>query len=157
MENRLTDATDYALMWNVLGKDAMYVEIGTVWKEQIISIASERDDAERFKGLMDRTEVKHLFNGSTEVHNFMLEVPKEFTPEDIQAMADVILAVAKDTMDRPFVSLDGQYQKSQVIITNDEEPELLGVNKTEGYSSGKIFMPILESLTKPGRANDGMF
>lgn len=144
-------------MWSVLGQKALYVEIADVWKSQIVEFASEREDADKFKELMEKITVTHLFNGSTEIHNFMLEVPKEFTPEDIQFLADVILAIAKDKMDVPFVALEGEYQKSQVIITNDEEPELLGLNKTEGYASGKIFMPILDSIAKPGRANDGMF
>ena len=44
----------------------------------------------------------------------------------------------------------------RVIINNEDEPELLGMNRTEGYGSGKIFMPILDSLTKPGRPNESM-
>lgn len=144
-------------MWKTLGKDAMYVELGNVWKQQVIEFSTDRNNGEKFRDLMNKTDVKHFFNGSTEVHSFILDVPKETTPEEIQIVADVILGIAKDNIDNPFISLDGEYQKSQVVITNDDEPELIGKNRTEGYGSGKIFMPIFESLSRPGRANDSSF
>ena len=143
-------------MWKVLGKEAMYIEIAAVWTERIIELSKEYEGDEEFKKLMDGSEVKHLFNGSTETHNMMIEVPKEYTPDEIQMMADMILSIAKDNIDTPFISVDGNYQKCQVIITNEDEPELIGMNRTEGYGSGKIFLPILDSLTKPGRPNESM-
>lgn len=156
MKNGIFQTIYSPLMWKVLGKDVMYVEIGDVWAEEIVKLSAGRENEEKFKELMKKTEVKHLFDGSLETHNFMLDVPKDFTPEDIQIMADIILGIAKDNLEDPFVSLDGNYQKSQVIISNDEEPELIGMNRTEGFSSAKIFMPIMESLVKPGRPNESM-
>ena len=143
-------------MWKVLGKEAMYIEIAAVWTERIIELSKEYEGDEEFKKLMDGSEVKHLFNGSTETHNMMIEVPKEYTPDNIQMMADTILSIAKDNIEMPFITVDGQYQKCQVIITNEDEPELIGMNRTEGYGSGKIFLPILDSLTRPGRPNESM-
>ena len=143
-------------MWKVLGKEAMYLDIGPVWVERILELSKDYEGDEKFKELMDGSEVSHLFNGSTETHNIMIEVPKEYTPEDIQIMADMILSIAKDNMETPFISLEDNYQKCQVIINNEEEPELIGMNRTEGYASGKIFLPILDSLTRPGRPNESM-
>ena len=143
-------------MWKVLGKEAMYLDIAPVWVERIIEMSKEYEGDDRFKELMEKAEVKHLFNGSTETHNMMIEVPKDYTPDDIQIMADMILSIAKDNIDTPFITLEDNYQKCQVIITNEEEPELLGLNRTEGYASGKIFLPILDSLTRPGRPNESM-
>ena len=141
-------------MWKILGKEAMYLDLAAVWKEQILSLASGKDGFDEFKGLMEKAEVMHLFNGTTEVHTFMVTVPDEYTPEQIQSMADIILAVAKDNIDIPFVEVEGKYQKCQVNITNEKEPELIGLNRTEGYASGKIFLPILTSLAGPGRMNE---
>ena len=143
-------------MWKVLEKEAMYIEIASVWTERIIELSKEYEGDERFCELMKDADVKHLFNGSTEIHNIVIEVPKGHTPDDIQMMADMILSIAKDNMEEPFISLEGNYQKCQVVINNDEEPELLGMNRTEGYGSGKIFLPILDSLTRPGRPNESM-
>lgn len=143
-------------MWKVLGKEAMYIEIASVWTERIIELSKQYEGDEEFKRLMDDSEVKHLFNGSTETHNMMIEVPKEYTPENIQMMADMILSIAKDNIEMPFITVDDKYQKCQVIITNEDEPELIGMNRTEGYASGKIFLPILDSLTRPGRPNESM-
>ena len=143
-------------MWKVLGKEAMYIEIASVWEERIIEMSKDYEGDERFKELMEGAEVKHMFNGSTEIHNIMIDVPKDYTPEDIQMMADMILSIAKDNMETPFITLEDNYQKCQVIINNEDEPELLGMNRTEGYGSGKIFLPILDSLTRPGRPNESM-
>ena len=143
-------------MWKVLGKEAMYIEIASVWEERIIEMSKDYEGDERFKELMEGAEVKHMFNGSTEIHNIMIDVPKDYTPEDIQMMADMILSIAKDNMETPFITLEDNYQKCQVIINNEDEPELIGMNRTEGYGSGKIFLPILDSLTRPGRPNESM-
>ncbi len=141
-------------MWKILGKEAMYLELADVWKARILELAAGKEGYDEFKALMEKSEVLHLFNGSTEVHSFIVTVPDDYTPEQIQSMADVILAVAKDNMEMPFVEVEGKYQKCQVNITNEKEPELIGLNRTEGYASGKIFLPILTSLAGPGRMNE---
>ena len=141
-------------MWKILGKEAIYIDIAKVWRERILELSDEYEGSEEFKELMDKSGVMYLFNGTTEFHNFIIEVPDDFTPDQIQKMADIILAIAEDNLETPFVEVEGKYQKSQVIITNEEEPELIGMNRTEGYASGKIFMPILTSLSGPGRMNE---
>lgn len=142
-------------MWKVLGVDAMYVEFADTWKERMMEIASERDGSGRFSELLEGSDVKHLFNGSTEIHTFMVDLPETMAPEDIQFLADEILDVAR-TADFDFVSLDGGYQKCQVIFSSEREPEILGMDKDEGYSAGAVFAPIVEGWTKPGRRNDSL-
>ncbi len=137
-----------------MGKETIYIDIAKTWKERILELSVKDKKYEDFKKLMSKTDVMHLFDGPMEIHNFMLEVPKKYKPEEIQLMADVILNVAKNNLETPFVELDGLYQKSQVIISNEEEPELIGMKKTKGYGSGKIFLPIMDSLSLPGRPND---
>jgi hypothetical protein len=67
---------------------------------------------------------------------------------------DVILEVAKSDPDTFVVSLDDKHQDCVISVRADVEPELIGAERTEGYASGKIFQPILESLAGPGRMND---
>ena len=124
-------------MWKVLGKEAMYIDIAPVWAERIIEMSKEYEGDEKFRELMEKAEVKHLFNGSTEIHNIMIEVPKDYTPEDIQIMADMILSIAKDNMDTPFITLEDNYQKCQVVINNDDEPypSVLFFPRSSGSSS----------------------
>lgn len=143
-------------MWKVLGKECLYIDIAKDWTERILELSSNNEKADEFKDLMSKAEVAHLFDSTLETHNFMIEVPKNYTPEQIQVMADVILAIAKDNIDTPFIEVDGKYQKCNVIISNDEEPELIGKGRSDGYGSGKIFMPILTSLAQPGRMNESM-
>jgi hypothetical protein len=142
-------------MWQVLGANALYVEFAYVWKERMLEISDDREDGKRFRGLIRGAEVRHLFNGSTEIHTFMVDLPETATPDDIQFLADVILDVAK-TADVDFVSLDGEYQKCQVIFSNEDEPEIIGLDKTKGYSAGAVFKPIVDGWGKPGRRNEGL-
>ena len=141
-------------VWRILGKEAMYVEFAKVLREQLIDIAPTVENGEKFVDLIKGSEIMHIFNGSTETHGFNIRPDAETTPEDIQYMADIILEIAKRE-DIVFVSLDDKYQKCIVNVRTDEEPELIGANRTEGYGSGKIFYPILNSLCQPGRQNSG--
>jgi len=139
-------------MWKILGADALYLEFADVWKRRIVEIVSETDEGERFAKLMKDSDVKHLMNGETEVHTFLVEVPTDISGDDLQFLADVILNVAK-TADFHFVSLNGGYEKCQVIFDAMREPEILGYDKAEGYSSGAVFAPILTGWGDAGRKN----
>lgn len=143
-------------MWKILGKEAIYVEFADVFKARVLEIASGIKGKERFVDLMKNSEVTHLFNGITETHGFNIRPGDETTNEDIQYMADNILEVVKADPDTFVVSLEDKHQACVINVRADVEPELIGANRTEGYGSGKIFMPIMESLCKPGRMNEGL-
>jgi hypothetical protein len=143
-------------VWKILGKEAMYLEFAEVLRAQLNEIAPTIENGERFVELLAGSEIMHIFNGSAETHGFNIRPDAETSSEDIQYMADIILAIARQEEGRFYVSLDGEYQKCVVNVRTDVEPELIGANKTEGYASGKIFMPILDSLCKPGRTNDSL-
>ena len=143
-------------VWRILGKEAMYLEFADVLRQQLLEIAPGLENGEKFVELLNGSEILHIFNGATETHGFNIRPESSISSEDIQFMADMILAIARQDTERFFVSLDGVYQKCVVNVRTDEEPELIGTNKTEGYASGKIFMPILDSLCKPGRSNESL-
>ena len=104
---------------------------------------------------MKGSDVMHIFNGSTETHGFNIRPGDDISSEDIQFMADAILDVIKSQEGMFVVSLDDDAHQDCVInVRADQEPELIGANRTEGYASGQIFAPIFESLSKPGRMND---
>ena len=141
-------------MWKILGKEALYVEFADVFKSRIIEIASGMDGKEKFVELMKGSDVMHIFNGSTETHGFNIRPGDDISSEDIQFMADAILDVIKSQEGMFVVSLDDAHQDCVINVRADQEPELIGANRTEGYASGQIFAPIFESLSKPGRMND---
>ena len=141
-------------VWKILGKEAMYLEFAEVLRAQLNEIAPTIENGERFVELLAGSEIMHIFNGSTETHGFNIRPEASISSEDIQFMADMILAIAQQDAGRFFVSLDDEYQKCVVNVRADEEPELIGANRTEGYGSGNVFMPILDSLCKPGRTNN---
>lgn len=141
-------------MWKILGKEAIYVEFADVFKQRIIEIASEMEGKERFIELMKGSDVMHIFNGSTETHGFNIRPGDDISSEDIQFMADAILDVIKSQEGMFVVSLDDAHQNCVINVRADQEPELIGANRTEGYASGQIFAPIFDSLSKPGRMND---
>lgn len=141
-------------MFKILGKDALYIDIPAVFKERIIALAGDDGKEKLFKDITEKSEVTYLLNGTTEEHTFFIRVPKDVTPEQIQDMADASLEILKRTVENvPCVEVEGIRQKYQVIITNWDEPEIIGLNKTPGMSSGEVFKPIFQSLSKPGRAN----
>jgi len=131
-------------MWKILGVDALYVEFADVWKERITEVVFEGDNGKKFKELMKDASVLYMMNGATEIHTFMVELSETVSREDLQFLADEIMNVA-ETADFHFVSLNGNYEKCQVIFTTEKEPEILGLDKAEGISAGAVFAPILES------------
>lgn len=143
-------------MWKILGKEAVYVEFADVFKTRVIEIASGMEGKEKFVELMKKSDVMHIFNGSTETHGFNIRPGDDISSEDIQYMADNILEVIKVDPDTFVVSLDDEHQACVINVRADVEPELIGLERTEGYASGKVFQPILESLAGPGRMNDGL-
>ena len=142
-------------MWKILGKEAMYIEFADVFKERVIEIASGMEGKEKFVDLMKGSDVMHIFNGSTETHGFNIRPGDDIPSEDIQFMADAILDVIKSEENLFVVSLDDQYQASVINIRADKEPELIGNDRTDGFGSGQIFQPIFDSLSSPGRMNEG--
>ncbi len=139
-------------MWKILGRDALYVEIPDVWKQRMIELSGEGEKAEKFKEIVGESKVTYLLNGTTEEHTFFIRVPDEITPEEIQILADVTMDVLKASKN-PCIEVEDVRQRYQVIITNWKEPEIIGLNKTPGMSSGEVFKPIIQGLDAPGRMN----
>ena len=140
-------------MWKILGLDSLYLEFADVWKKRIGEIVSEGDNGARFADLMKDADVLHMMNGETEIHTFIVQLPETLSPDDIQFLADVILNVAK-TYEHPFVTLDGDYQKCQVIFTAEKEPEIIGLDRKKGISAGAVFAPLLKRWGESGKGNN---
>ncbi len=142
-------------MFSILGREALYVEIADVFMARMTELADADDEKERY--LVDTfgvSDVSYMFNAVDEVHTFFIRIPKDITPDQIQTMADAVLAILGRTVEEiPCVAVDDIRQRYNVIITNYEEPEIIGMNKTEGYSSGEVFRPIFDSLGSAGRPN----
>jgi len=139
-------------MWKILGKEAIYIDIPETWKNGMLELTPEDEKGKLFKDVLTASEVEYLFNPQTLEHTFFIRLSDDITPEQIQSMADVTLDILKG-LEVPVVQIEEDVQRYQVIITNYHEPELIGLNKTPGMSSGQVFMPIISSLDNPGRLN----
>lgn len=139
-------------MWKILGKDALYINIPQVWKERMIELAGDDEKGQKFKDIVGRSEVTYLLNGTTEESTFTIRVPDEVTPEEIQMLADETLEILKNS-ETPCIAVEDKVQRYRINISNWQEPELIGKNKTPGMSSGEVFKPIIQGLDKPGRLN----
>ncbi len=139
-------------MWQILGKEAIYVDIPVTWKERMIELTPDDDKGKKFKDIVSKSKVEYLFNPQTEEHTFFIRLDDDYSPEDIQDMADSVLSTLKE-LDVPVVKIEETVQRYQVIITNYHEPEIIGLNKTPGMSSGQVFIPIIKSLNSPGQMN----
>ncbi|MDR2698755.1 MAG: hypothetical protein LBB30_03650 [Candidatus Methanoplasma sp.] len=143
-------------MWKILGVNTIYIDVPNTVKSRLIELAGDGEKETKFKGFMERSEVMFLLNGETEENSFFITVPEDLGPDDIQIMADVILEIAK-TIEFPFAEVEGTEQRYQVIITNNKEPELLGLNRTPGISAAEVFKPIIKSLDSKGKMNPGFY
>lgn len=139
-------------MWKILGKEAIYIDIPVTWKERMLELMADDEKGKKFKEIVSKSKVEYLFNAQTEEHTFFIRLEDDISPEDIQDMADATLALLK-TLEIPVIEVEGNRQRYQVIITNYHEPEIIGLNKTPGMSSGQVFMPIIKSLDAPGQMN----
>jgi len=139
-------------MWKILGKEAIYIDIPNTWKERMLELMSDDDKGKKFKDIVSKSKVEYLFNSQSLEHTFFIRLDDDYTPEDIQELADATLSTLK-TLDVPVVQIEDDIQRYQVIITNYHEPELIGLDKTPGMSSGQVFMPIINSLNGPGQMN----
>ena len=139
-------------MWKILGKDAIYLDIPLVWKQRVLELSGEGEKEDKFREIVGKSEVTYMLNGTTEEHTFFIRLADEITPEEIQDLADVALDILKNS-ESPCIEVEGVRQKYQVIITNWHEPEIIGLNKTPGMSSGEVFKPIIQGLDGPGRMN----
>jgi len=139
-------------MWQIFGKEAIYIDIPDTWKNGMLELSPDDEKGKLFKDILGKSKVEYLFNPQTEEHTFFIRLDDAITPEEIQSMADVSLEILKAS-EKPVISIEDTVQRYQVIITNYHEPELIGLNKTPGMSSGQVFMPIIKSLDSQGRLN----
>ena len=139
-------------MWKILGKEAIYIDIPVTWKERMIELVADDEKGKKFKEIVAKSKVEYIFNSQTEEHTFFIRLDDDITPEEIQILADATLDTLK-ALEIPVVEIEDVRQKYQVIITNYHEPEIIGLNKTPGMSSGQVFMPIIRSLDGPGQMN----
>jgi len=139
-------------MWNILGEDAIYLDIPCKFKNRVLALAPENENTAKFKELFEKAEVSFMINGETEESCFIIKVPDEYTPEEIQLMADQTIA-AIVANDKAPVSTNGVEQKYKIIISNNHEPEIIGLRKQPGMGSVELFKPIFNSWAAPGKEN----
>ncbi|MBR6037953.1 MAG: hypothetical protein IKP53_04290, partial [Candidatus Methanomethylophilaceae archaeon] len=78
-------------MWKILGEDAIYIDIPETWKRRMIALAGEGEKQDKFKKIVGESEVTYMLNGATEESCFIVRVPDDYTAEQIQLMADVVI------------------------------------------------------------------
>ena len=143
-------------MFKILGKEALYIDIADTWKAEMLAHATAEDEkTQKFREIVSASEVTYLMNAISEEHTFFIKLADEITPEEIQILADVALAILK-SLNCPCISVDDVVQRYQVVISNYHEPEIIGLRKTPGMSSGEVFKPIIPGLDAPGRMNSSM-
>ncbi len=139
-------------MWNILGEEAIYLDIPYKFKSRVLALAPEGENNAKFKELFEKADVSFMINGETEESCFIIKVPDEYTPEDIQMMAEQTMA-AIVANDQAPISANGVEQKYKIIISNNHEPEIIGLRKAPGMTSVELFKPIFKSWAAPGKEN----
>ena len=136
-------------MWNILGEDALYLDIPYKFQKNLLALVKDDEKGQKFKEFMKKTEVEFMLNGQTEESCFILRVPDDLKPEDIQLMADVVLDSLK-AFDKPAIMVDETEQKYKIVISNNREPEISGRSALAAMRA--VFASIQSSET--GKAVD---
>ena len=139
-------------MFTIFGTDCLYIDIADTFKEKLLALSATDEQGKEFADLFAKSDVTYMLNGSTEESCFIVRVPDEYTPEQIQLMADVVIRSITAFNASP-VTVDGVDQMYKINISNMHEPEIIGLRKTPGMSSFEVFKPIIDSWSAPGRMN----
>ncbi len=131
-------------MWQVLGKDTVPVKLGEDWKQRMAELAGEGPRRDKLEELFSAAGFTYYYNTEQDVHAFIFELPTDTTEGEVQAYTRMIQEVRSLT-DYPIVAFEQKPQRCKLVVTAEEEPELVGKDRTEGYGSGKLFQPIFES------------
>ena len=108
-------------MWKVLGVDTVLVSAGDSWSKRLVELSKRKKDRAKFLRILDKGQVRYVFDTSRETHIFLIELPSECGPDEIRFMGDFIGKLQKAAK-QPQIEFEGVPQKSAVIITS-EEPE----------------------------------
>ena len=139
-------------MFQIFGTECLYIDIADTFNKRLLALSSSDEKGAEFGDLFSKADTTYLLNGETEESCFIIRVPDEYTPEQIQMMADVIIRTIT-AFNAPPVTVDDVEQKYRINITNYHEPEIIGLRKTPGMSSMEVFKPIINSWAAPGRYN----
>ncbi len=131
-------------MFQVLGKDTSIVKLGDDWKARMSELAGDGPMRTELDELFESSEFNYYYNTELDVHAFIFQLPTETPDEKIQDYIGIVKDVRSLT-DYPLVSFKDNPQRCKLVITAETEPELIGRDKTEGFSSGKLFQPIFNS------------
>lgn len=139
-------------MFTIFGTDCLYIDIADTFTKKLLALSETDEKGKEFAELFSKSEVTYMLNGATEESCFIVRVPDEYTAEQIQLMADVVIRTITAFNAAP-VTVDGVEQKYKINISNIHEPEIIGLRKTPGMSSFEVFKPIINSWAAPGRMN----
>lgn len=127
-----------------MGKDTSMVKLGDDWKARMSELAGDGPMRKKLDELFESSEFTYFYNTELDVHAFLFQLPTETTDEKVQEFIGIVQEVRSLT-DYPMVAFKGAPQRCKLVVTAEKEPELIGRDKTEGFSSGKLFQPIFNS------------
>ncbi len=139
-------------MFKIFGTECLYIDIADTFSKKLLALSESDEKAKEFADLFSKADVTYLLNGTTEESCFIVRVPDEYTPEQIQLMADVVIRTITAYNAAPVV-VDDTEQQYRINISNMHEPEIIGLRKTPGMSSFEVFKPIINGWAAPGRMN----
>ena len=108
------------LDWKVLGKHTLPVGIQDAWTDQLRMFAEKSKDGERFLRLLDQADIAYKFDTIRELHVFLVKFSPEMDMKELEYFRDQIEVMRKKAR-VVMVSLEGEKQKSTVVISADRE------------------------------------
>ncbi|HOK27610.1 MAG TPA: hypothetical protein PLI21_01125, partial [Methanomassiliicoccaceae archaeon] len=101
-------------MWKVLGKEAVPVTVGYVWKERLEELSKRRKNSPRFRKLLEQADLRYYHDAIRDIHTFVLKFDPSTDMDELEFLKDYILKL-HDLSDDPVVTFKDEPQRYTVI------------------------------------------
>ncbi len=117
-------------MWKVLGKEAVPVTVGYVWKERLEELSKRRKNSPRFRKLLEQADLRYYHDAIRDIHTFVLKFDPSTDMDELEFLKDYILKL-HDLSDDPVVTFKDEPQRYTVIFTAEEEEDHYAMRRAQ--------------------------
>ncbi|MGD1060580.1 MAG: hypothetical protein ABR879_03895 [Methanomassiliicoccales archaeon] len=134
-------------MWKILGEEAVIPTMADVWRKRVVDLSKAKKERERFLALLEKGEMRVVLDGVRETWMFIINLPSETKRADLEFLARYLQSLDKAAK-KPFMEMDGEAQKSSIVVTTEEYGDDYEIRKTLRAKWKKEGFPVEEEKSK---------
>ncbi|HSV42374.1 MAG TPA: hypothetical protein VLH13_03065 [Methanomassiliicoccales archaeon] len=140
------------LSWSILGKKSLPIRFDHDLETRLRELAARKKDAVRFLKMLDQAEITYTLHAVLEVHAFTFRFEPSTSKEDFQWFEKYVENMLKSVKE-PILSLEGEAQKSVLVITADEDVNNYGKRiDPDAGSEEVVTQEIMQKIPVPKKA-----